>query len=103
MDLAFGFWTPPDPFSMILSRFRINFCINFTGRQERPRTSKEPRKQRTPQDMVLQIAIRRMPSTASKRIPRNGTCPKRGAAVSRNMAHSIILNMGEWYVEEAQQ
>ena len=43
------------------------FCIVFTRRQKPPRTSKEPGTQRTPQNMILQIAIRLMPSTANKR------------------------------------
>ena len=68
-------------------------CIVFTRRQEPPRTSKEPAKkpgtQRTPQNMILQIAIRRTPSTADKRILQTAFSQNGGAAVSRRMAYPI--------------
>ena len=65
-------------FQRLCQGFGIIFRIIFTGRQERPRTSKEPGTQRTPQNMILQIAIRTTPSTANKRIPRTALAQNGG-------------------------
>ena len=64
------------PLFRILARFRHPFFASFSqDAKSLPRTSqrsrKEPSPHRTPQNMILQIAIRITPSTANKGIPRN--------------------------------
>ena len=54
------------------------FCIVFARRQKPPRTSKKPGTQRTPQNMILHIAIRISPSTANKRFPQTALAQKGG-------------------------
>ena len=63
--------------------------LTAKSRQE-PAQNKAHR--RLPQNIQLEFGFHPTQSTASKRIPRNGTCPKRGAAVSRRMASSIIIH-----------
>ena len=73
------FWTPPGIFFMILASFRHQYFASFSqDAKSQQRTSKEPGTQRTPQNMILQIAIRIMPSTANKRFPQTALAQNGG-------------------------
>ena len=54
-----------------------------------PRTNTEQGTQTKIENSKHDTTFHIIPPTAKKRIPRNGTCTKRGAAVSRRMASSI--------------
>ena len=56
-----------------------------------PRTNTEQGTQTKIENSKHDTTFHIIPPTAKKRIPRNGTCTKRGAAVSRRMASSIIF------------
>ena len=65
-------------FLMILARFRHQYFIHFASRQDPQRTSTEPGTKRTPQNMIRQIAIRIMPSTANERFPQTALAQNGG-------------------------
>ena len=69
------------PLGLILDR------ISTAKSRQKPAQNKAHR--RLPQNLKLEFALCKTTSITNKRIPRYGTCPKRGAAVSRRMASSI--------------
>ena len=68
------------------------FLMNFRSKnhQEPPRTNTEQGTQMKIKNTNHKTAFHIVPPTANKRTPRNGTCTKRGAAVSLRMAPSVI-------------
>ena len=73
LSIVDGFWEPPGLiFLWFFEDFGIDFCFNFAGRQEPPRTSQEPAKnqahKRFPQNIKLELALSFLPDVLPLRL-----------------------------------